>query len=227
MLPPDATSQHGQLQASTSAVSSSSLLSSLGSLSSSSSYASTSYILPDLKPLKKAASFKALDPAKQICQYELPGGGVCRDAGCEDVHLSRVVDGGGDVVEPNGTWILLLTCSCVLILGWLMRFLPIFCCFSFFLVGCAFVLQFLPFESPFPPLPLLPTDEDTAEYIYDNLSAVDASSSWFTQERSTTIGAIQVALGVLRGTGKTYEERVGTALAALQPPATTSHQSVD
>jgi hypothetical protein len=58
--------------------------------------------IPDLKPLKKAASFNALDPSKQICQYELPGGGVCRDEGCQDIHLSRaaaVVDG----VEPTGT----------------------------------------------------------------------------------------------------------------------------
>jgi len=23
-----------------------------------------------------------------ICQYEIPGGGVCRDSGCRDVHLS-------------------------------------------------------------------------------------------------------------------------------------------
>ena len=73
------------------------------SLSSSSSVASRSF-LPDLKPLKKAASFKALDPSKQICQYELPGGGVCRDEGCQNVHLSRGLDGlGVDDVEPSGT----------------------------------------------------------------------------------------------------------------------------
>ena len=71
-------------------------------LQASSSSLSPIVFIPDLKPLKKAASFNALDPSKQICQYELPGGGVCRDEGCQDVHLSRaaaVVDG----VEPTGT----------------------------------------------------------------------------------------------------------------------------
>ncbi|KAF7365120.1 MADS-box transcription factor [Mycena venus] len=44
----------------------------------------------------------ALDPVKRICQYEVPGGGVCRDAGCEDVHLNRVGrEGGAGVVEPS------------------------------------------------------------------------------------------------------------------------------
>jgi hypothetical protein len=81
------------------------------SLSSSSSVTSPSF-LPDLKPLKKAASFKALDSSKQICQYELPGGGVCRDEGCQDVHLSR-----GDDIEPSGTWFLCSGCSYVLAFG--------------------------------------------------------------------------------------------------------------
>ena len=93
-----------QLQASTSSIFSSPLssLGSSSSLNSFSSYASTSYIVPDLTPLKKSSSFKALDPSKQICQYELPGGGVCRDAGCEDIHLSRVVDVDSRNAEPTG-----------------------------------------------------------------------------------------------------------------------------
>ena len=61
--------------------------------------------IPDLQPLKRAASAKALDPSKRICQYELPGGGVCHDAGCEDVHLggSDLNRAGVDGVEPSGT----------------------------------------------------------------------------------------------------------------------------
>lgn len=135
-------------------------------LSSSSSVTSPSF-LPDLKPLKKAASFKALDPSKQICQYELPGGGVCRDEGCQDVHLSRGLDGANvDDTEPS--------------------------------------------------------DEDTAEYLYDVLSSAnDDSSPWFAQERRVVVDAIQGALQGLRGIGKVYEERVGEALATFQlaPPA--------
>ncbi|KIL63266.1 hypothetical protein M378DRAFT_726391 [Amanita muscaria Koide BX008] len=45
----------------------------------------------DLKLLKLAAATKRLDPLKLICQYEIPGGGTCRDGTCEDIHLSRLI----------------------------------------------------------------------------------------------------------------------------------------
>ncbi|KAJ7505234.1 hypothetical protein B0H11DRAFT_1977627 [Mycena galericulata] len=94
---------------STSILSASSSITSLPSFSSSSSSStySTVFPLPNLEPLKLAAC-SALDPAKRICQYEVPGGGVCRDAGCEDLHLSRLGrEGWEGVVEPSGTssWI--------------------------------------------------------------------------------------------------------------------------
>lgn len=75
------------------------------SMDSSASSSSSLVLIPDLQPLKRAASVKALDPCKQICQYELPGGGVCRDAGCEDVHLRRgdLNKAGMDGIEPSGT----------------------------------------------------------------------------------------------------------------------------
>jgi hypothetical protein len=66
----------------------------------------------DLRPLKLATSIKAIDPSKRICQYEVPGGGVCRDSECEDVHLQRILGDGdgpdGDErrmgpLEPSGT----------------------------------------------------------------------------------------------------------------------------
>ncbi|KAF9013213.1 hypothetical protein BDQ17DRAFT_584676 [Cyathus striatus] len=59
--------------------------------SSSSSSSSSNFPLPNLKPLKLTAAAKLLDPCKRICQYEVPGGGVCRDAGCKDLHLSRTL----------------------------------------------------------------------------------------------------------------------------------------
>ncbi|KAJ7819384.1 hypothetical protein B0H14DRAFT_2836660 [Mycena olivaceomarginata] len=88
--------------------SSSSSISSLASFSSSPSLSTSTYNsvfpLPSLKPLLLATS-SGLDPDKRICQYEVPGGGVCRDAGCEDLHLNRVGrEGGAGVVEPSGTW---------------------------------------------------------------------------------------------------------------------------
>ncbi|TFK86030.1 hypothetical protein K466DRAFT_167773 [Polyporus arcularius HHB13444] len=51
----------------------------------------------DLRPLKQAAIMTYLsDNTRQICQYELPGGGECRDKNCENVHLSRL-----SAVEPS------------------------------------------------------------------------------------------------------------------------------
>ncbi|EDR13289.1 uncharacterized protein LACBIDRAFT_308982 [Laccaria bicolor S238N-H82] len=73
-----------------------------GYLTSSSSYTTPTYFpLPTLKPLKLATASKVLDPTKQVCQYEVPGGGTCRDEECEDLHLSRLISMGG--VEPSGT----------------------------------------------------------------------------------------------------------------------------
>ena len=59
---------------------------------------------PNLKPLRLATVSKLLDPLRPICQYEVPGGGICRDAGCADVHLNLLTgcDGSGGV-EPSGT----------------------------------------------------------------------------------------------------------------------------
>lgn len=52
----------------------------------------------DLKPLKRTAVMKYLsDNSARVCQYELPGGGECRDKNCESVHLSRL-----STVEPSG-----------------------------------------------------------------------------------------------------------------------------
>ncbi|KAF8073739.1 hypothetical protein FPV67DRAFT_763477 [Lyophyllum atratum] len=60
------------------------------------------FMLPDLRQLKLATTSKLLDPSKRICQYEVPGGGVCRDEGCEDVHLSRIAGHGrGGGAEPS------------------------------------------------------------------------------------------------------------------------------
>jgi hypothetical protein len=51
---------------------------------------------PDLKPLKRAvlhrtlAGLTARSVGLRVCQYEVPGGGVCRDSHCEELHLSRI-----------------------------------------------------------------------------------------------------------------------------------------
>ena len=62
---------------------------------------------PDLKLLKLAVVSKHLDPLKRICQFEIPGGGVCRDEKCEDFHISRLtITGNGNNLEgaePDGT----------------------------------------------------------------------------------------------------------------------------
>lgn len=66
---------------------------------------SFSTFIPDLQPLREAAFSRRLDPSKRLCQYEVPGGGTCRDENCLDLHLSRL----GEVnhlksVEPSGAW---------------------------------------------------------------------------------------------------------------------------
>ncbi|RPD62747.1 hypothetical protein L227DRAFT_435754 [Lentinus tigrinus ALCF2SS1-6] len=69
------------------------------SSTSGSSSSTTQTIDIDLKPLKQAAVMKYLsDNTRQVCQYELPGGGECRDKNCDNVHLSRL-----SAVEPSGT----------------------------------------------------------------------------------------------------------------------------
>ena len=67
-----------------------------------SSYFLSASSLPELnlEALKSAAISKVLHPFKRICQYEVPGGGTCRDEGCDDMHLSRLQ---GVTVEPSGT----------------------------------------------------------------------------------------------------------------------------
>ncbi|KAI0726445.1 hypothetical protein C8Q72DRAFT_846089 [Fomitopsis betulina] len=45
----------------------------------------------DLRDLKTAHAKSLLtDPSRPICQYEVPGGGECRDSECESIHLSRL-----------------------------------------------------------------------------------------------------------------------------------------
>ncbi|CAL1712720.1 unnamed protein product [Somion occarium] len=70
----------------------------------------------DLKPLKLAATRKWLqeNSSRCICQFEVPGGGECRDRTCEDIHPSKM-----STIEPSGThltsYALLLTSSSSLI----------------------------------------------------------------------------------------------------------------
>lgn len=61
---------------------------------------STSYCIPDLRPLKVAAAVREAkgDQIRCICQYEIPGGGTCRDSDCEDIHLKDM--------EPTGEYFL-------------------------------------------------------------------------------------------------------------------------
>ncbi|KAI5118806.1 hypothetical protein M0805_005148 [Coniferiporia weirii] len=45
--------------------------------------------IPDLRPLRVAVILREVgsDLDRRICQYEVPGGGMCRDKTCADVHL--------------------------------------------------------------------------------------------------------------------------------------------
>lgn len=56
--------------------------------------------VPDLRPLKYQTFLRTLSSQQlqnaTLCQYEVPGGGECRDDQCEDLHLSRMP------TEPSG-----------------------------------------------------------------------------------------------------------------------------
>lgn len=51
-----------------------------------------------LRSLKMATLSRSLDPDRRICQFEIPGGGVCRDDNCEDLHIERELE----TWEPSG-----------------------------------------------------------------------------------------------------------------------------
>lgn len=51
-----------------------------------------------VRSLKMVTLFKSLDPDRRICQFEIPGGGVCRDDKCEDLHVERELERW----EPSG-----------------------------------------------------------------------------------------------------------------------------
>ncbi|KAG9315805.1 hypothetical protein JVU11DRAFT_3454 [Chiua virens] len=61
-----------------------------------SSHSSSPIPLPDLKQLKQVVLHRSLaqlirrSTDLRVCQYEVPGGGVCRDKDCGELHLSRV-----------------------------------------------------------------------------------------------------------------------------------------
>lgn len=82
-----------------------SILTPSGSFSSNSAGGSTSADHKDasvarnlLRSLKMVTLFKNLDPDRRICQFEIPGGGVCRDDECDDLHIERELG----TWEPSG-----------------------------------------------------------------------------------------------------------------------------
>ncbi|KAG2338510.1 hypothetical protein BDR05DRAFT_694241 [Suillus weaverae] len=66
------------------------------------SHSCSTVFVPDLKPLKLASLQRALDQVSggdsglRVCQYEVPGGGVCRDKDCNNLHLSRLASEPSD-----------------------------------------------------------------------------------------------------------------------------------
>lgn len=104
--------------------------------------------LVDLRELKLAHAMHLLtDPTRPICQYEIPGGGECRDRECQDVHPSRMQGS-----EPSGTH---LRSS-----------------FNFTYVYIAPPHNSLPHSHY---SGSLPTDEETAKFLYARLAQHNCS----------------------------------------------------
>ena len=76
-----------------------SVLTASGSFSSNSANGSASEDHKDttmrdnlIRSLKMVTLFRNFDPGRRICQFEIPGGGVCRDDKCGDLHIERELE---------------------------------------------------------------------------------------------------------------------------------------
>jgi len=49
----------------------------------------------DFAPLRQSLASSFADPQRRLCQYEIPGGGTCRDDACRDIH-TRDLDPDGE-----------------------------------------------------------------------------------------------------------------------------------
>lgn len=94
----------------------------------------------------------------------------------------------------------------MLVLGWLMQIL---CSFHLLLLIIRVLLASLFICY------VLSTDDDTAEYLYDAITAKGSLSQWLVQERQITAQAIRRTLQELRDTSQVYEERVAAVWAML------------
>lgn len=145
--------------------------------------------LPNMKPLRQATMTKLLDPFKRICQYEVPGGGTCRDEGCEDVHLSRL-EGANQlgIIEPNGTSPILFIAMPLLV----------------YLFSFAFAITLI---SRF-------SDDDTAQYLFNTLPG-----SWLSQNHIDSPSRILSALHDVHhrtlNNPLSFEDRIRRAIEAL------------
>jgi hypothetical protein len=54
-----------------------------------------------------------VDPNQRLCQYEVPGGGKCRDATCTDVHLDRLLHSATTGTSCCQTVLVVLTAPCI------------------------------------------------------------------------------------------------------------------
>ncbi|GAV99874.1 hypothetical protein LENED_001360 [Lentinula edodes] len=78
-------------------------LSPTSSFSSPSSFLSLLSLLSAIRMVRLATVSQLLDPHKRVCQYEIPGGGICKDSDCEDFHMHRMggASRGLAIVEPS------------------------------------------------------------------------------------------------------------------------------
>jgi hypothetical protein len=66
-------------------------------------HSQSTLVVPDLESLKLATIMNNLDTSAQLCQYEVAGGGVCRDEGCTYVHVNRLLaEADGDGFDLGG-----------------------------------------------------------------------------------------------------------------------------
>ena len=162
-----------------------------------------------LRSLKMVTLFKSLDPGKRICQFEIPGGGACRDDECEDLHIERELE----TWEPSGA-------SGILWDGVLLTLSMLTSCLARSVPRLSFDI-ISPFSPPwsntsflFPSLGFLSADDDTAQYLSEALAT---SSQDQRPTRSPT--DVKNALEETRTRTETmelgFEDRISAALSIL------------
>ena len=192
----------------------SSILTPSGSFSSNSASGSASIDSKDatmpgdlLRSLKMTTLFKNVDPDRRICQFEIPGGGVCRDDKCEDLHIEQELEtwepSGASRIPQDGVLLTLHTHIPPYVFGPPLPWAdyPIFSSF---------------FNTPPPPRLGFPSaDDDTAQYLSEALATTSGPDRWPRRSAKDVRNVLEETRTKQETTELGFEDRILAALSIL------------